>query len=409
MRKLNIFLILLSFHALAQEKTLDYFLQHAQQNSPLLADKRNQVESLKYDSIRIRALYKPLINFNSNNLYAPIANGYGYDRAITNGGQLGAQLGTNITLTGRQNLGNQFESVHLQKQSLDVDGTLSLRDMQQNVSTQYITAYGEQQMLHSLDDILNLLSKEDTLFKRFAEDGVYSETDYLLFLVSYRQQQLNYGEKKLQIKNDLALLNYLSGIVDTVYSELTKPSIEKKSNMQSEQTITFRKFFIDSLILKNSYDQVKFNYKPHVNLTGDAGYLSSLSYQAEKNFGASIGLNVSIPISDGHQRNLRYEKIKLSERTRGGYVQFFKTHYSQQLLQLQQQISSTENLVADAEKQLTLSDALVLAYRKLLLTGDVKVTDYILSVINYISAQGTVLQLQISELQLINEFNYLNY
>src|SRR6476661_3813259 len=72
------------FTAKAQQKTLDYFIDAALQNSPLLKDYNNQVLINLIDSARTRAGYKPQINGKSTNLYAPVVGGWGYDEAITN-------------------------------------------------------------------------------------------------------------------------------------------------------------------------------------------------------------------------------------------------------------------------------------------------------------------------------------
>ncbi len=392
-----------------EQKTLDYFLQQAVQNSPLFVENKNKIQSLKYDSLRIRALYKPQVNFDNNNVYAPVLNGFGYDNAITNGGWLSALVGANLTVVGKQNLNNQFMSLQLQGQSLQLAGKLSEKELKKNITEQYITIYGEQEMLRNTEAVLSVLGKEEVILKKLSEQGVYRETDYLSFLVNYKQQELAYDQRKLQFKNDLSVMNYSCGIIDTSLVELEKPALEQKMILQSAQTLAFRQYTIDSLIIKNNYEQVKFNYKPRLNAFGDAGYNSSFVYQAQKNFGASAGLHLIIPVYDGRQRNIRYEKLKLEENTRINYMQFFKKQYAQKVSQLQQQIFSTKQLTAKAKSQLSLSDALVRANQKLLTTGDAKIADYILGLTNYITAQSIVLQLHINELLLTNAFNYLNY
>ncbi len=410
MRKyFTLFFSLLYVSAFTQQKTLDYFIQQAVQNSPYFIENKNQVESLRYDSLRIRALHKPQVNFDNNNLYAPVINGFGYDNAITNGGVISALAGATIAFASEQNLSNQFQSIQLQRQSLQLSGKLSEKDLKKNITTLYITIFGEQEMLHHTEDILNVLQKENLILKDLSEQGVYHETDYLTFLVNYKQQELSYEQNKLQLQNDLAQLSYFCGVSDTSYFQLAEPSLDQKNALQSEQTLAFRQFMIDSLVAKNNYEKVKFDYKPHLNAFGDAGYNSSLSYQAYKNFGISAGLHLIVPLYDGGQRNLRYEKIKLEETTRRTYMQFFKKQFAQKFLQLQQQITNTGRLITEAKDQLKLSDALVQANRKLLSTGDIKMTDYILALTNYISAQSTIVQLQINEMQLKNELNFLNY
>src|ERR1041385_9413071 len=68
----------------AQSHTLNFFIEEAKQNSPLLNQYRNQILSNRLDSQILRASLKTQVNFQSNNYYAPIIHGYGYDEDITN-------------------------------------------------------------------------------------------------------------------------------------------------------------------------------------------------------------------------------------------------------------------------------------------------------------------------------------
>src|SRR5690242_16214685 len=135
---LLIFLFAATKIAVAQQKSLDYFLEQAVKNSPLFIENKNQVAALKFDSLKVHSQYKPQVNFDSYNVYAPIVNGYGYDRAITNGGQLSALLGANLAITGKQNISNQIQGIVLQGQALMVAGRLSERELKKNISSQYI-------------------------------------------------------------------------------------------------------------------------------------------------------------------------------------------------------------------------------------------------------------------------------
>lgn len=404
---LKVFCVCTSF-AFGQNSLNDY-LQTALKNSPVFIDNQNQIQSLAFDSMRIRAGFKPQVNFTSNNLYAPVINGYGYDEVITNGGNYNALLGVNYTIVGKNNLNNQYSSLNIQKQILELNAKLSERDLKLTVTAQYITVYGGQQLLSNSEKVLAVLKDEDLILKNIAEKGLYRQTDYLSFLVSYKQQQLSYSQQKLQAQNDLYLLNYLCGITDTTYIISPDPALSISQVFSSEQTIQFRQFFIDSLKLQNSIEQVKFNYKPKLSLLGDAGYNTTFTYHAEKNFGTSVGFNFSVPIYDGNQRKLQLEKFKLTENTRMSYADYFRKQYSMKQMQLQQQIAETDKLIAEAQEQLKISETLLGANNKLLETGDMRITDYILSLTNYISSQSTVQQLITSKMQLINQYNFLNY
>src|SRR4051812_48773884 len=91
MQKIIVLLLtgLFAFAAQAQN-TLDGYLQNAMKFSPVFIDNQTQINALAYDSMLIRAGLKPQVNFTSNDLYAPVVNGYGYDEIITNKGNYNA-------------------------------------------------------------------------------------------------------------------------------------------------------------------------------------------------------------------------------------------------------------------------------------------------------------------------------
>src|SRR5258706_9990694 len=66
--------------------SLDSYLQVALQNSPLLKDYQGQVQAGQVDSQIVRAGYPPQVTGTSVDNYAPVINRFGYDNAISNGG-----------------------------------------------------------------------------------------------------------------------------------------------------------------------------------------------------------------------------------------------------------------------------------------------------------------------------------
>jgi len=153
---------------------------------------------------------------------------------------------------------------------------------------------------------------------------------------------------------------------------------------------------------------VDFSYKPKISLYADAGYNSTLVYQAYKNFGTSFGVNLTVPIFDGHQKKMQYSKIAIAERTRQGYRQFYTAQYSQQLAQLMQQLTATSELISEINHQIKYADGLITVNIKLLETGDAKIADLVIAVNNYMAAKNLLTQNNTSRLQIINQINYWN-
>jgi outer membrane protein TolC len=387
---------------------LDFYLGQAMQNSPLLKDYHNQVLSAQVDSQLVRASYRPQVNGNSTNIYAPSIHGWGYDQAISNGGNFTTVAAVTQTLVGKQHLDAQYETIRLQNQGIDNSAKVSEQDLKKSITAQYIVTYGDFQQLTFNRDVYALLEKESTLLKDLTERNVYRQTDYLAFLVTLKQEALLLQELTIQYRNDHGTLNYLCGIVDTSATALQEPGIGLQDLPDVTNSIFFRQFHLDSMKLRNNRSLIDFTYRPKAQLYADGGYSSSLMYEPYKNFGVSFGVSLSVPIYDGHQRKMQYSKLDIAERTRLGYKDFFTRQYNQQIAQLSQQLKATEDLIGQINDQVHYSQTLIEVNGKLLETGDAKIADYILALNNYLNAKNLLTQNNITRLQIINQINYWN-
>jgi len=399
---------IVSLAGICQQKNIEYYIQQALSASPLLKDYQNQVKINQADSQRIRATYKPQVTGNSTNAYAPVIKGFGYDEAITNGGQLSALAGVNQALVSKKYLDAQFETLRIQNRGIENTAKISGQELTRTIIAQYITTYGDLQQLNFAREVNELLKKEENLLKALTQSNVYRQTDYLTFLVTRQQQQLSVKQLAIQLQNDFATLNYLAGITDTAETVLAEPAVTLAELPPAHQSVFFQKFVLDSLQLSNSRSLIDFTYKPKVNLYADAGYNSSLAYRAYKNFGTSFGVNVTVPIFDGRQKKIQYSKIAIAERTRQGYQAFYTSQHNQQIAQLFQQLKATGELIEEINHQIKYADGLINVNIKLLETGDAKIADLVIAVNNYMMAKNLLTQNNTSRLQIINQINYWN-
>jgi outer membrane protein TolC len=399
--------------AVAQEtikpkKDLDYFIVEATQSSPLIRDFSNQLLMNKIDSMRIRAGYRPQVTASSTGLYAPRINGYGFDEVMTNGQSLDALLNVNYALTGKGMKANQSRGLQLQRDSIDYALGLSRLDLRKAITEQYIVAYDSQLQVEFNLDIFNLLKKEEALLKELTRSNVYKQTEYLTFLVTFKQQQLQYKQAELQLKNDLATLNYLCGIKDVTAMDLVEPALTLNTNGQYDHVFFTRRFDIDSLKAINDKKAIDFNYKPKASVYVNGGYNSSLVLQPYKNFGGSVGFTISVPIYDGHQKKMQLDKVNMQAQTSSGYRDFFMRQHDQQINMLIQQIADSEGLYRQIAEQIKFTRGLIDVDSRLLRTGDIKIADYVVVITNYMAAQNVLRQTNINRLKLINQFNYWN-
>jgi outer membrane protein TolC len=392
----------------SQKSTLDFYIQQALGNSPLMKDYQNQIQSNLVDSLRIKATYKPQVTGNSSDSYFPVINGFGYDGVITNGSQVSALVTVNQTLVSKKNLSAQFQNLRLQNEGITNNAKISEQDLIRTITAQYLTTYGTLQQLNLAKEVNELLKKEVDVLKTLTEHNVYRQTDYLTLLVTVQQQELSMKQLAIQFRNDYATLNYLSGIIDTAAVPLQEPSLIIRALPDPDNSVFFQKYTLDSLQLAHNRVLIDFNYKPKLDLYANGGYLSSFAYRAYKNFGTGFGLDLTVPIYDGKQRKLQYSKLDIAERTRKSYKSFYQNQYYQQVAQLKQQLQATESLIGDINNQIKYSEGLIQVNAKLLTTGDAKIADMVIALDNYLAAKNLLTQNKISRLQIINQINYWN-
>jgi outer membrane protein TolC len=407
MRSFFIILIfLLSAKSFSQEKDLLFYIEKAQSNSPLLKDLSNQIQSNTIDSLLIRVSFKPRVSGNINANYAPNYNGFGYDTAVSNGQSLSGLVGISQKIISKNTINSQNETFKIIKEGLVLNKKIATKDLNKAIAAQYIAAFGSSEQVVYNQKMKELLKNESVILKKMTQNSIYKQTDYLIFISTLKQQELQLIELKQQHQNDLGLLNYLSGETDTSFVNLTSPNITLRSMQKEETTIFKKQFETDSLKIINQSKLIDNSYKPALSLLGDAGYLSSFANQGYRNFGFSIGLGLSIPIYDGNQKTLLYQKNETALATNLAYKSNFQKQYQQQLLMLNLRLKQTIEIQNQLQSQLQIIDALIEADKKLLLSGDAQITDFMIAIANVININNTISQNKINNLQLINEINY---
>ena len=120
----------------------------------------------------------------------------------------------------------------------------------------------------------------------------------------------------------------------------------------------------------------------------------------------SVGLGLSVPIYDGNKKSLQHQKNETALASNLAKKVNFNKQYQQQLLMLNQKLNQAVEIENQLQSQLQIVDALIEANKKLLLTGDAQITDFVIAIGNVITINNSISQNKINKLQLINEINY---
>jgi len=388
-------------------QSLDIYISSAIKNSPLLYDYNNQLLSGRLDSLLIIAAFKPQINQVSQVLYSPTGLGWGYDDAITNGGNYSAVVNVTQSLFNKKHINGQLQSIDLLNQSLKNNLKITVIDLKKSITAQYLTAYSDFTQYQFNQSVLARLTNEQKTVKVLVDKGVYLMTDYLNLQVLTTGQKIAISQSFIQLKNDVALLNFICGVTDLQEINLVKPEITVQNDLSYESSPLFAQFRIDSLKNTNNRQIIDLNYRPRLSAFADAGFNSIAPENISHNFGGSFGVNFSIPIYDGKQRKLQYDKINLAENTRVYYKKYYSSQYKLQFDQLTNQLKLTDNLIGEISNQLSEQEKLIDLYRIELEKGLVRFLDYLTVLNNYTATKNSYLIAEMNRLQIINQLNYL--
>jgi outer membrane protein TolC len=391
-----------------QGRTLNEYIELAKQNSASIRSLQNQILSNQIDSQILKATTRTQLNFVSNEMYAPVIKGWGYDEIITNIAQVSAMIQATKTFLSKENLGAQYRRIALQSQSLRDTIFLSTKDLVKTITEQYITAYGDQLTMDNSQELYSLLQKESEVLKKLAQSNVIKQTDFLVFDITVKQQELTYLQAQIQYNADYLTLNYLAGIVDTTITRVVEPRLEDSIVHDFYSTAFYQRYVTDSLRIENERRLINYDYRPKVSAFTDGGFNTSLQNTPYKNVGFSFGVNIKKLIYDGHQKRLKYQKLDIEESTRLTNRTFFINQYRQQVSQLLIQLHAADKLFEQINQQLNYTKTLIIAYDKLLETSDVKITDLVIAITGYLNAQNAYRQNLITRFKIVNQLNYWN-
>ncbi len=391
----------------AQQRTLEFYITKGLSNSPLLNDYKNQLQSGSIDSMLVLSAFGPQLNLNSQAMVAPSGHNIGYDVAITNGGNYTAVVDARQNLLYGKAKSAQLENISLLKQSLKMNNSIGRSDLEKVITFQYITAYADYSQFQTNLKIRDLLTEQQKVVKQLAEAGIYQLTDLMNISVNLKAQQIACSQGFMLYKNDLALINMLCGMVDTSSVVLVKPEIELANSFDLNSSPVMLQYGIDSLKNNNAKSLLHLNYRPRLEAFADAGFMSIRPENVPHNFGTSIGLNFSMPLYDGNQRDKAHKKIEIQENTRLLNREFYTSQYWQQHHQLMEQLRLTNQLIMEINAQLAQQQELIDLYRLELEKGLVRLTDFMVVINNYTLTQNNLVSTEMSRLQLINQLNYL--
>ncbi|MFA5047245.1 MAG: TolC family protein, partial [Paludibacter sp.] len=267
----------------AQQPDLNYFLDHARTNSPLIQKNKDANKVLILDLKQTEALLKsPEINLESNILFAPIishdnntnrfeltspgaTNYSGYDQANTDGGQFQAFISVRQPLLNGSSLKTYSAKSDISRRKNENATTLTIHELEQLVGYQYILCLKSKVQIKNSESVLKLLNDQLQLMQKLVEHAIYKQTDLMLLQIEYQNLELQNKTLDDEFKSNLYDLKLLCGINDPNIKDIQPVELQMKAETNGYSSF-LNSFKLDSLNIVSEQSITELKYKPQLSL-----------------------------------------------------------------------------------------------------------------------------------------------
>ena len=418
--------VLVANIAKTQQHDLNYFLEQAKLNSPLLQRNRAANELVKLDLKQTeRILKSPVINLESNLLFAPIishdnnirkfeftspgaTNYIGYDQAFTDGGQYQAHIALSQPLFTGSSLRAYKTKNEITTKINENALNLNVHELEQLVGYQFIICRKSKVQLENTEALNLELAEQIESMKKLVESAIFKYTDKMLLELELQNGLAQQKTNQEDFSNNLYDLYLLCGIKDSLNTNIRWTDFKMKNATSIENSHFLNSFRLDTLNIVADQSITELKYKPQLNLFANAG-MNAIYLPALNRFGFSTGLNFSWNIYDGQQRKIEVDKSNVNLRTIAFEKDNFITQKQQNLNKIQSQIEGIETQIRLSDNLLKKYNELYQAYQKQLVAADISVMDFKTFVRDYTSKKQEKSMLDMQKQILINAYNYWNY
>ncbi len=342
--------------------TLSDYLHAALKNNPLVGSASQASASAEYNSKAVRKGYYPQIGVGSHLIVAP-----GYDPAVTNGGEFGAQVSGSYTIYDGGSRGLEISKGNVGVEQGTLNQSVVKADIIYSVSTAFVSAVREDRELDVARQNYEQLKDYLQLVNQLHASGQGSETDVLKTTVDLNNARIDINARKVAIQNSLQALAQASGLptsfvtgvdtsaisipYDTTFDVVTNIDLQTKD-------LVFRQAILDARLAESKL-------RPTVSLVGDAGALTSLPNirpGLPDVFGASVGIAVSVPV-------FTFGSLQDSYLAAEANAKSISMHNDYDRLSLEREFDVTRNDIERAESEImSLQSNLVVAQQSYLLS-----------------------------------------
>lgn len=427
-KRTELLLLALVLHTavMQAQHSLDFYIDHARSNSPLLMELRNSKEKSSLELTRLKAACTGMrMQADGDFIFVPVVsrdNGrtrlvwnspspteyFGYDT-----GQASSELRAAVTLSKPLNGGARLRAeqarTRIAGMQADNDIMLNEHEIERAVTDLYLLCLLDGELTDCLDSTEALVRRQRQVMERMAEHGLCGAADLRLLDIEMLNVSSKAAEARTAFNAHVADLNILCGVTDTVVARLSDVELALRPAVDGGGSRFTEKYRLDSMAVMARLDTWKMQYRPQVSLFADGGVNTSDVNRTFRRFGASAGITFSWLLFDGRQRRNMERQAALDISTNRAYRDNMMLRREQMRRKYMRQIYESGQRTAVLGRQADEYRRLLESYLRLMQHGGVSVTTYITVMRNSLQTAYELLALRTDIKLMVNALNYWNW
>jgi outer membrane protein TolC len=403
------------------QRSLDYFLKEAENRSPALKEQRNSRKMAELGGRLNRAENSAFhVSLSSNYLFTPYFNNngdfvttqpgpeaIGYDINLFDGGLYSAQLNVERNLFNGRLMDALDTQSRIQGDNYDYAFTLERHNLEKEVTDQYLSALRASRMTRLTQELVTDLEEQLKLTEELMEQGFVKAQDYLLLQIEVKSRTVGLRDVKQQYQSELLQLYALCGIEDTTVVEIEPVTLSPAPPVTASNFM--QKFALDSLAAASEQSVFDAKYRPQFHAFFNTGLNAVELQDIERRFGMAAGVDLSLPIFDGGQRDLTRQQSLVAQRTIGEYRRFSARNIDLQRRDLRSRIEFLRGGIESLNEQIADYRRLLDITVKQLQQGNMSMIDYLALVRGFTELRKTAIETEIDYQLAVNNYNYWNW
>ncbi len=259
--------------------------------------------------------------------YAPYSLDFGYDPAVSNGGELGARLVAEQTVYSGGIYSGQIKQADIGKSLTRISWQQARRDLEFEVRQAFIELLMTEQKHDFAEKNVTRLSDFADLATALNKSGAVGYTDVLNSRMELARAQIDaetigqdVSTARLNLGRLLGYPNADSLVVDGSLENLlidVADTVQLAPRMDTTNNIDLEAVRLDYAQNRLALDMTRSQWKPKVAIAADAGVMTSrdnlLANPADRynSIGYSVGINIEMPVFDWGSRSKEVAKSKI--------------------------------------------------------------------------------------------------